>query len=69
METALNLLMTAPENQDKRMQIVYKEIAKGKWDEACFFLENAIEEEKDTDWAEKAKRLLNTCEILGGLKK
>ena len=44
MKTVLELLDAAPDEQIKRMQIVFKSVAAGEWDDATFALSNAARE-------------------------
>ena len=44
MKTVLELLDAAPEEQIKRMQIAFKSVAAGEWDDAAFTLSNAARE-------------------------
>lgn len=44
MKTAIELLDVAPPEQVKRMQIAFKAIANGEWDDAAYTLRNAAQE-------------------------
>ena len=44
MKTVLELLDAAPVDQVKRMQIVFKSVGAGEWDDAAFTLSNAASE-------------------------
>ena len=60
MNTAHDLLLSAPDNQVTRSKLIYKAIAEGDWSEAEFHLENAIREAKengDIAWSKAARSL------------
>lgn len=61
MKTAHELLMTAPDSQIIRCQIVFRAIAAGDWTEAENKLRNAAREEGRSDWAYDALELANHC--------
>ena len=53
MTTANDLLMSCPDDQVTRMQIVWKAAASGDWKEAAHHLHNAAAE-GDTTWHQRA---------------
>lgn len=61
MKTAYDLLMSAPDSQVIRCQIVVRSIAAGDWSEAENKLLNAAREEGMSDWAYAARALANHC--------
>lgn len=67
MSSALQLLVDAPDREVKRMQIVYREIAKGAWDEAAFHLSNITRHDSDSidtkQWINDALELCDFCRL------
>ena len=65
MKSALQLLVSAPEREIKRMQIIFKEIAAGNWSEAAFHLSNITDNENDSSeyiaWKNEALELHDVC--------
>lgn len=56
MKTAYELLLDCPDSQIKRMQLVFKAVADGDWNNAVFHIKNAVLEEGNTDWAQEAAK-------------
>lgn len=54
--TANDLLMTCPDDQITRMQIVWKRVAAGQWQEAAHHLRGAAAE-GDTSWHSRCAEL------------
>lgn len=69
MKSALQLLVSAPDGEVKRMQLVFKEIAAGNWAEAAFYLSNITENENDSrddiQWKHDALELHTYVELHG----
>lgn len=61
MKSAIELLMTCPEDQIVRMRLVYRSILAGEWKEAAHYLRNAAAE-GDADWYCDALALSVYCE-------
>jgi hypothetical protein len=61
MITAYDLLITAPEGQVKRCQIICKAIADSRWGDAAYSLRNAAAE-TDDKWSQSANDLAEFCE-------
>lgn len=61
MKTAYELLMSAPDSQVIRCQIVLRAITEGDWAEAENKLRNAAREEGRSDWAFDALELADHC--------
>ena len=60
MPTANDLLITCPDDQITRLQLVWKCVAAGEWIEAAHFLRNAASE-GCSSWHEQASKL--ACEL------
>lgn len=60
--TAFDLLMSAPDDQVVRMQLVFRRITDGDWAEAVHFLRNAVEESTG-EWAAQAQELMDFCKL------
>ena len=45
--SVLQVLMAAPDEQVKRMQIAYNAVAEGRWEDAAHSIRNAILEESE----------------------
>ncbi|QPB08670.1 hypothetical protein KB681_gp42 [Burkholderia phage Mica] len=61
MKTAYELLLDAPDEQIKRLQLALKAIAAGEWQDAAHFLRNAADEEGATAWGAEARALAEAC--------
>jgi hypothetical protein len=56
MSTANELLMSCPDDQIKRMQLVWKAVAAGEWKEAAHHLRNAASE-GESSWHDRCGEL------------
>lgn len=61
MKTANDLLMTCPDDQITRMQLVWKAATKGDWKEAAYHLNNASFEGNST-WHDQCVDLAKAYE-------
>jgi hypothetical protein len=65
MKTAYELLLSAPDTQITRMQLVYDAILAGDWENAAHFLSHAVDEESiykgANQWARDCEGLLALC--------
>jgi hypothetical protein len=67
MKSALQLLVTAPDNEVRRMQLIFQSIADGDWNEAWFNLSNITITENSSParikWVEEAQELCDFCSL------
>lgn len=61
MKTVLELLDAAPLDQVRRMQIAFKAIANGEWDDAAYTLRNAVQESTGS-FASDCEELAEYCQ-------
>lgn len=61
MKNAYELLLNCPDSQIKRMQLVYRAVADGDWNNAVFWIKAAVAEEGCTEWAEEAAQFGCAC--------
>jgi len=65
MKSALQLLVTAPDNEIIRMKLVYTAIVQGNWPEAVFHLSNITTTENssrdEVQWVKEAHELCDFC--------
>jgi len=61
MKTAYELLLDCPDTQIQRMQLVFDAVSAGNWNDAVFYIKNAVQEEGDTPWSQEAAKFGLAC--------
>jgi hypothetical protein len=65
--TAIELLETAPDDQEIRCRMVISAICEGEWEEAYTVLKRAAKESTDREWSRHALTLAQYCRSMAGL--